>query len=244
MAARLRFSHVLIRVDDLKAAVADYAALGFTCVWGSAPERAHNALIYFEDGPFLELFKPPPASAAAELALAAVMGRPAARRVRRWGEAPCGLVEYALETDDADLKAVRAASKAAGAPLGRIVGTTRTRPDGVKLAWQMLTPAALDLPFAMGAYTPPDTQPDAVRRHANGARRVGRMDLAHPDPADLGRRLTLLLGEDPAAQGIAIAKGAAYAIASLTLEGLAADIPPAGAHGAVFLAAQSGASPE
>lgn len=236
MARRLRFSHVLIGVNDLPAAVADCERMGFRCVWGSAPERAHNALIYFEDGPFLELVKPATITGPAWLAMTAMLGRPTARRIRRWAEASKGLVEYALETDDADVSGVRADARVAGAPLGRSFGTTRTRPDGVRLAWQMTAPAALDLPFVMSAYTPPDTQAPEVRHHANGARRVAGMQLAHPDPDGLRSRLATLLGDDPAAQGITVEKGPAYAITSLTLEGLAADIPPAQVHGAVLKA--------
>jgi catechol 2,3-dioxygenase-like lactoylglutathione lyase family enzyme len=240
MAGRLRFSHVLIRVDDLHAAVAGYTALGFQCVWGGPAGRAHNALIYFADGPFLELFRPPAASGAAGLAMAAMLGRPTARRIRRWADAPEGLVEFALETDDTDLRAVRADLRAAGAPLARAFGTTRTRPDGVRLAWQIAAPPALDLPFVMSAYSPPDTQPPDVRRHENGARRLVGLELAHPEPVALRTRLAILLGEDPVAQGITIAKGRGYGLMALALEGLRADIPPETACGATFRVAREG----
>lgn len=247
MSGRLRFSHVLIRVDDLHAAVADYVALGFQCVWGSAVGRAHNVLIYFQDGPFLELFRPPVVSGAAGVAMAALMGRPTARRMRRWAEAPQGPVEFALESDDGDLKAVRTAAQAAGSPLGRAFSAGRTRPDGVRLTWQMAAPPALDLPFVMGAYSPPDSQPPEVRRHENGARRLAGLELAHPEPIALRTRLAILMGRDPAAQGITFVKGKTYALQALTLEGLQGDIPAVAARGVMFRAAaraddQAGAS--
>src|SRR5262249_54346468 len=51
----LRCSHVLCTVDDIARAVADYTELGFTVEWGSDPRQAHNALIWFAEGPFIEL---------------------------------------------------------------------------------------------------------------------------------------------------------------------------------------------
>jgi catechol 2,3-dioxygenase-like lactoylglutathione lyase family enzyme len=237
MAGRLRFSHVLIRVDDLHAAVAAYTALGFQCVSGGPAGRARNALIYFEDGPFLELLRPPAASGAAGLAMAARLGRSTARRFRRWADSPEGLVEFALETDDADLRAVRAELRAAGSPLGRAFETARTRLDGVRLTWQMAAPPALDLPFVMSAYSPPDAQPLDVRRHENGARRLVSLELTHPQPVALRTRLAILMGEDPVAQGITVVKGRGYGLTALTLEGLRTDIAAQAARGATFRAA-------
>lgn len=54
--AAFKIGHVLIKVSDLKTAVSDYEQLGFTVVLGSLPNKATNAMIYLQDGSFIELY--------------------------------------------------------------------------------------------------------------------------------------------------------------------------------------------
>ncbi|ODT87644.1 VOC family protein [Phenylobacterium sp. SCN 70-31] len=232
-----RLSHVLIRVADLPAAVATYRALGFTCVWGSDPARAHNALIYFEEGPFLELFTPPAPSKARDGAISLVAGSRAAARIRRWATPGEGPIEYAVEIPDFELGATRADLKKAGFLMSRPFRARRRRPDGIELAWWLSMPSDLELPFLMGTYRPADDQPPEARRHVNGARRVAALDLSHPDPTGYAARLARYLGDDPGGQGITIAAGETCGVAALRIEGLAQDIPPRAAHGAALVRA-------
>ncbi|MBW2551150.1 MAG: VOC family protein [Deltaproteobacteria bacterium] len=53
----LVMDHVIILVDDLEAASADFEALGFTVTPGGEHGEglSHNALIHFADGTFFEL---------------------------------------------------------------------------------------------------------------------------------------------------------------------------------------------
>ncbi|WP_337186911.1 VOC family protein [Phenylobacterium sp.] len=229
-----RLSHILIRVADLHAAVATYRALGFTCVWGADPDRAHNALIYFEEGPFLELFTPPAPSKARDGAVSLVAGPRAAARLRRWATPGEGPIEYAVEIPDFELGASRADLRKAGIRMSRPFRGRRRRPDGIELAWWLSMPSDLELPFLMGTYRPADDQPPEARRHLNGARRVAALDLTHPDPAGYATRLALYLADAPDGQGIRISEGKAYGVVGLRIEGLAHDIPPEAAHGALF----------
>jgi catechol 2,3-dioxygenase-like lactoylglutathione lyase family enzyme len=52
--------HVVIAVNDLDRAVADYQSLGFTVYPGGVHHGgvSHNALIVFEDGPAAKAFDP------------------------------------------------------------------------------------------------------------------------------------------------------------------------------------------
>jgi hypothetical protein len=54
----LVMDHVIILVDDLERASADFEALGFTVTPGGEHGEGltHNALIHFADGTFFELF--------------------------------------------------------------------------------------------------------------------------------------------------------------------------------------------
>jgi hypothetical protein len=52
-----RISHVLYRVSDLHQAVEKLRDAGFIVEYGTEPEKAYNALIWFEQGCFVEIFK-------------------------------------------------------------------------------------------------------------------------------------------------------------------------------------------
>lgn len=58
MKKSLYISHVLYKVNDLNKSVNEFINKGFHVEFGSK-NRPHNALIYFSDGPYIELIKAP-----------------------------------------------------------------------------------------------------------------------------------------------------------------------------------------
>ena len=52
----MKVSHILYKVKDLDEAVRKYRADGFVVEYGK-PKNPHNALVYFSEGLFLEVFK-------------------------------------------------------------------------------------------------------------------------------------------------------------------------------------------
>ena len=52
----MKLSHILIKVNDLDKAVKDWKDEGFIVEYGKA-KNPYNALIYFKDGAYIELFK-------------------------------------------------------------------------------------------------------------------------------------------------------------------------------------------
>ena len=126
--------HIVIHVNDLEAASADYRSLGFTVTPGGehADGNSHNALIPFSDGAYLELIafkRPPPPEHLF------------ARGVAR-GE---GMITYALLPDN--IEADVAAAKRRGLHLDGPYPGGRLRPDGVQLEWQTARASTPDLPF-------------------------------------------------------------------------------------------------
>ncbi|WP_341282264.1 VOC family protein [Paenibacillus sp. FSL H8-0537] len=57
---RFAIGHVLIKTRQLQLAVKNFQQLGFTVTYRTDPSKTHNALIYLQDGSFLELFNPKP----------------------------------------------------------------------------------------------------------------------------------------------------------------------------------------
>jgi hypothetical protein len=206
--------HIVILVDNLDRAQAEYATVGFTVVPGGehAGGLTHNALVAFADGTYLELlaFRRPLAELASGMSLPpGGLSRLTERWIARVTGGP-GLLDFALlpTTLAADLAAARARGLALEGP--RSGG--RRRPDGQEVAWELGIPVAPDLPFLCADVTPRDLRvpTGAAREHANGARGVAGITVAVDTLAPAGAHYTALLGATPTGDDAA-APGAARA---------------------------------
>lgn len=173
----LPLDHIVIVVNDLESAIADYMALGFNVQHGGDhPGRTtHNALVVFADGSYFELIAwkaPAPEERWWKL-------------LQRHGE---GIVDYALlPRSTADTVAGAAAR---GLVLDGPLDGGRLRPDGERLRWQTARPPSPDLPFLCGDVTPRALRvPEgAARVHPNGALGVASLAIAvHDLDASLAR---------------------------------------------------------
>lgn len=182
MNAALTLDHIVIAVQDLAQAIADYEALGFTVTpGGQHPGRtSHNALVVFADGAYLEL-------------IAWQGPAPQERWWRDLQQFGDGLVDFALLPHDT--MAVAEAARARGLDLEPRDGARR-RPDGRELQWQTARHATPDLPFLCGDITPREWRvPEGpMRTHANGATGVASLSVAVADLAVSLQRYRALLG--------------------------------------------------
>ena len=180
-------SHYLVRTPGLKQAVADYEKAGFNVTWGSAPEKAYNAFIYFEKGGFIELFDPPiPRFLRGVAAAGAFLGVGLMQRYHRWSTTS-GFCDFALETASPLDEAVQ------DKPLPKPRKMSRVQPDGVKVQWQLATPKDPFLPFVMGPYDPPLDVDESKTGHANGLRTITGLKINHPDPGAFAAGLAKLM---------------------------------------------------
>ncbi len=166
MAKEMRLSHVLYKVKDLHQAVKDFEDMGFTVRYGKKKEKATNALIWFEDGRFIELFTINE-SAKPILRFLKLFGKKAAaKRFLYYANADYGWVDYAIENDRYDLEKEKVKLKALGCKYSNFKGL-RTNINGLKLKWLMVVPDDLGLPFLMTDYNP-SPRPETIN-HPNGA---------------------------------------------------------------------------
>lgn len=178
--------HIVILVDDLAMASADYAALGFTVTPGGehVGGDTHNALVAFADDSYLEII---------------AFKRPAPGH-RWWDKTSTGggLVDFALLPgaieQDIAVARERGAAYVGPTPGGRL------RPDGQQVSWQIGAPPTADLPFLCGDVTPRALRvpTGAVRQHANGVSGVASLTIAVADLAASAARYRALLGGDEA----------------------------------------------
>ena len=162
--------HIVIAVDDLAQASADYDQAGFTVTPGGehTDGATHNALVSFGDGAYFELI---------------AFKVPGPLPDHRWwaklakGE---GTVDFALLSDDLEREANRL--RQAGVAVNGPRDGGRTRPDGQRLAWRtmMLTADDVPLPFVIEDLTAHDLRvpTGAATQHALGV--IRRCRAAHP----------------------------------------------------------------
>ncbi|GAA1943606.1 VOC family protein [Kitasatospora viridis] len=224
----LRCSHLVHKVDDIRAAVRDLTELGFTVEYGSDPAKAHNALIWFAAGPFLEFYQLHPAARLLRGPMGLAFGRAAGQRLARWAESGEGWRDLALETDALTLDATRADLRAAGLPVSRVIKGCRTRPDGQPVRYQFLAPRPAHLPFVVSAYDPP--QRPAQVTHPNGALGISTVRYGVAE-ADRARFAALIGPDDPWLRTEPAPRTGPLRV---ELAGLAAELDPEKLHGAAF----------
>jgi len=224
----LRCGHVVCRVDDVASAVRDFTGVGFTVEWGADPRQAHNALIWFARGPFIELLEPPgPARLEPTVAR---YGQAAGQRIMRWASSSEGWCDVALETDSIHLAATRAVLVGAGMDLSPVLEGMRTRPDGGTVRYEFLAPLPVQLPLVVSAYDPP--QRPAHVTHANGAQEITRIRLGL-SVADK-RHYDILVGDD---RWLRPQIATETVIRDVELRGLVDELDPTRLHGAVLMGA-------
>ncbi|MBB3180854.1 VOC family protein [Variovorax sp. Sphag1AA] len=181
----LQLDHIVIAVNDLETAIADYTTLGFNVLrGGDHPGRTtHNALVVFADGSYFELIAwkaPAPEERWWQL-------------LQRHGE---GVVDFALLPQSTS-ETVKAAAQR-GLVLDGPLDGGRLRPDGERLHWQTARPPSPDLPFLCGDLTPRALRvPEGnARRHPNGVTGVASLAIAVRDLDATVARYRALLGPD------------------------------------------------
>lgn len=185
----LQISHVLYQVGALHEAVKKLRDAGFIVSYGTDPEQAYNALIWFEQGVFIELFQAPRLPAIMKTLMKIFGYRPALDRMEKWRATGKGWCEWALESNATDLNSVKHFFKQE--KLG-FKGMRKRRKDihGQVLSWQLLLPDDIHFPFIMSAYVP-QPRPDTIT-HPNGITHINATVIGnnHLDTGLLDQLLT------------------------------------------------------
>ncbi len=172
MSDKMRLSHILYKVKNLHEAVKDFEEMGFTVRYGTKKEKAFNALIWFEEGPFIELFTIKKSSKILTLMLKLIGKKSVAKRFNYFVDAKYGWCEYSIENTREDLEKENIKLKEMNCEYGVLNGR-RNNINGLKLKWKLSIPMDLGLPFLMSAYTP-DPRPKSII-HKNGAKSVSKL---------------------------------------------------------------------
>ncbi|MNB78392.1 hypothetical protein D3C75_250950 [compost metagenome] len=204
--SRFALGHILIKSRNLKQTVDDYERMGFTVTYRANPGKAHNALIFLQDGAFLELFDPKPFPLPDKLLLGLLsLIRPLQphfiERYRSYIRGGEGLADFALDSMPAHKAADYLQERIqAGVKLGKRLDMSKKLQDGRKQTWWIAPPEDTGLPFLMSEYDPAVPCTEAETTHANGVLGIDTLVIDVPDLTEWTAKIELLLGDSAIAE--------------------------------------------
>ena len=170
--------HLVLFVDDLTTAIAQFESKGFTVTPGGTNGPTHNALIVFANDTYIELIALRSSSARLIMRALRGLGMLALRRwVKRdlqarlldWMSGPQGLIDICFR--GTELSEISHSSPLSGIGLTDPVQFKRHRPEGLVVQWTLRGANDRRQPFFIQDTTPTNYRIPAgdVRTHPNGA---------------------------------------------------------------------------
>ena len=164
----MKVSHVLFKTNDLKKTFKEFEKSGFKVEYGSK-KKPHNALIYFSEGPYIEILEKAPVSSFMKLILRLIGKGYLAERFTSWENAEEGFFEICLENNTSNFRAEKKLLKQLGEKYF-VTQSKRIDPMNRILKWKLLFPRQIKIPFLM---TPFNMNPKPRNFiHPNKIRRI------------------------------------------------------------------------
>jgi len=165
----MTLGHILYKVDDLGKAVKEYTEKGFIVEYGRE-KNPYNALIYFSEGPYLELFHNSGMPSFIKKVLIFFGKGAFVNRLNIWDESEEGLIGIALENDRFDLDIEQEILDQAN--LKYFKGKSgRKDAKGRKLKFKGIMPDDMKIPF-FGTKFNINVRPPKDYVHPNGVKRI------------------------------------------------------------------------
>ena len=167
----LSLSHVLYKVSDLNKSVNEFIKKGFHVEFGSK-KNPHNALIYFSEGPYIELIEKAPISKFSKSLLKLIGKQKLVDRFNNWEKSKPSYFEICLETYSNNFKnEIKILNKYDQKYF--ITSSKRLDPKNRLLKWKLLFPMEINLPFFM-TYFNIDPKPKNFV-HPNGISKIKKV---------------------------------------------------------------------
>ena len=143
----MKVSHVLYKTNNLEASFKEFEKLGYKVVYGSR-KKPHNALIYFSEGPYIELLEKAPVSSFLKVILRLLGKGKVVDRFNSWENSTEGFFEICLENNTTNFK--KEEKILAKFKEGYfITNSKRIDVSNRVLKWKLLFPNQIKIPFLM-----------------------------------------------------------------------------------------------
>lgn len=169
----MKVSHVLYKVNNLQDSVTKFQNMGFKVEFGSK-NKPHNALIYFSEGPYIELLNKAPVPFYISLVLKLLGKGKVAKRFKYWKNVEEGFFGLCLENYEVDFKREEDILIKHGQKYF-ITKSSRTDPLNRILKWNLLFPYELKLPFLMTYFNINPKPKNLI--HPNGVKKIKRISF-------------------------------------------------------------------
>lgn len=172
----MKLGHILFKTKNLKNTVKDFEDIGYHVEYGSK-KNPHNALIYFSEGPYVELLEKAPVSAVVKLLLRTIGKGKVAERLESWEKAKEGYFEICLENEDATFEVEKRILKRYD--IGYFITQSKRKdPFNRTLKWTLLFPLKVQIPFFMSAFNYNPKPKNFI--HPNGVIGIGSISYGIP----------------------------------------------------------------
>ncbi|MFT4143532.1 MAG: VOC family protein [Mobilitalea sp.] len=192
--------HVLIKTYNFRKAARDFEQLGFQVTYGSSEQKATNAMIYFEDGSFLELYDASMGKlnklVPLLLKVISLFNKARADRLRNYTSSKEGMNDFALDSypkadyfQNMQLLLQHGYACTKGYPMKRVDAA------GNALKWEITLSKDWRLPFFMSSYQPALKPQRKDMTHKNGANAIKRLVISVDDYTYYSTQYDKLLGK-------------------------------------------------
>ncbi|MDC0870188.1 VOC family protein [Flavobacteriaceae bacterium] len=143
----MKVSHVLFKTNNLKKTIKEFEKSGFKVEYGSK-KKPHNALIYFSDGPYIEILEKAPVTSLIKLILRFIGKGYLVERFNSWEQAQEGFFEICLENKASNFRVEKQLLNQFGEKYF-VTQSKRKDPLNRVLKWKLLFPSQIKIPFLM-----------------------------------------------------------------------------------------------
>lgn len=221
-----KLGHVLVQVDNLQESITDYTAMGFIVVPGGPPDRMGNAMIYLQDGSFIELFstnkgKISNAVLYMLVKLMKIIKPSYANRLEGYLPGGKGLKDFALDSSPSNqYKYNMTRVRENGLNISKPQFKKRITENSETVTWSLAYPDNVNLPFLMSAYDPPNVLDELTTNHPNGAFGIELIQLktTHTQWDSLYDGYSRLLGVIPPISGKEPSRSAKFEMKGTIIE--------------------------
>ena len=167
----MKVSHVLYKTNNLEASFKEFEKLGYKVVNGSR-KKPHNALIYFSEGPYIELLEKAPVSSFLKVILRLLGKGKVVDRFNSWENSTEGFFEICLENNTTNFK--KEEKILAKFEEGYfITNSKRIDASNRVLKWKLLFPNQTKIPFLMTKFSENPKPKNFI--HPNKVRKIQRI---------------------------------------------------------------------
>lgn len=187
----MKLGHLIYKVDNIQEAVEKWQKAGFVVEYGRA-KKPYNAIIYFSEGPYIELLSNTNMPFIIRPLLKLGKGRMMIKRFETWTKQKDRWCELCIEKEPGDLKNEIEILNKYGIDGIYLKNGKRVDTKGRVLKYKCFFPNELKLPFLM-SYFETDPKPKNFI-HPNGIKKISKVSYRTSDK--LIPVLTELLDDD------------------------------------------------